>query len=159
MTEGFWEFSSRVYRLDGVSDACLALQDRWGVDINVLLFCCWAGMNVGSVSDSTMSEILGHSTRWAENVVRPLRAVRRWMKSENGESELRDEVKRVELAAERVQQEALEAMVGTATVADTGRPSIERNLTMWLEMAGVTLDQTGRRDLDLVVQASCGVPR
>ena len=39
----FWDFSLAVYHRPGVAQACLALQDRRGLDVNLLLFCCWAG--------------------------------------------------------------------------------------------------------------------
>ena len=39
----FWRFSLATYRKPGVADACLALQDGCGVDVNVLLFVTWLG--------------------------------------------------------------------------------------------------------------------
>jgi uncharacterized protein (TIGR02444 family) len=155
MAEGrLWEFSNRVYRLEGVPDACLTLQDRHGVDVNMMLFCCWTGATIGVVSDATMSEALGYSSLWAENVVRPLRRVRRWLKSDHGESELRDEVKRVELDAERVQQDALEAITLGMAELGPGPDAVQQNLARWLDRAGITLDESGRRDLEVVVRAS-----
>lgn len=157
--ERFWDFSGRVYGLEGVSDACLALQDGHGADVNLMLFCCWAGANRGVVSRAKMSEALDYSSRWADRVVRPLRNVRRWMKTEHGESELRDDIKRVELAAERVQQEALEKMLeGTTVCGDDvgpGADAVRENLLRWLEATEIDLDDTGRQSLELIVQASC----
>src|SRR6202167_584330 len=37
----FWRFSLNFYRQAGVSDACIALQDGCGVDVNLLLFLFW----------------------------------------------------------------------------------------------------------------------
>ena len=34
----FWQFSLDFYARPGVADACLELQDRAGVDVNVLFF-------------------------------------------------------------------------------------------------------------------------
>src|ERR1700680_2972326 len=39
----FWRFSLRFYRQPGVADACIALQDARGVDVNILLFFLWLG--------------------------------------------------------------------------------------------------------------------
>ena len=39
----FWDFSLEIYAKPGVAQACLALQDECGADVNLLLFCCWAG--------------------------------------------------------------------------------------------------------------------
>src|SRR5262249_60281859 len=37
----FWRFSLRFYRQPDVADACIALQDGCGVDVNILLFFLW----------------------------------------------------------------------------------------------------------------------
>ena len=39
----FWDFSLAVYGRPGVAPACLALQQRHGADVNLLLFCAWFG--------------------------------------------------------------------------------------------------------------------
>ncbi|HEX6103216.1 MAG TPA: TIGR02444 family protein, partial [Alphaproteobacteria bacterium] len=39
----FWSFSVALYGRPGVAPACLALQDRFGCDVNLLLFAIWAG--------------------------------------------------------------------------------------------------------------------
>ena len=39
----FWAFSLEFYARPGVAEACLALQDRHGLDVNILLLCCWLG--------------------------------------------------------------------------------------------------------------------
>src|SRR5258708_13954699 len=40
----FWRFSLRFYRRPGVADACIALQDGCGVDVNILLFLLWLAL-------------------------------------------------------------------------------------------------------------------
>ena len=37
----FWQFSLRFYRMPQVADACIELQERAGVDVNLLLFLLW----------------------------------------------------------------------------------------------------------------------
>ena len=37
----FWRFSLRFYRRREVADACIALQEEAGVDVNLLLFLLW----------------------------------------------------------------------------------------------------------------------
>ena len=150
----FWRFSTRVYRLDRVADSCLALQDRFGVDVNMMLFCCWAGKAIGTLPDSSVRAAVAFSTEWSENVVRPLRGVRRWMKSEMGESPLRDAIKRDELHAERVQQETLEAQVAGLPRNGPGPEAVRANLDAWLDAAGIGLDDAGMADLDTVIAAS-----
>ena len=38
---GFWDFSLTLYGRQGVASACLALQDRFGADVNLLLLGFW----------------------------------------------------------------------------------------------------------------------
>ena len=154
--EDFWRFSIRVYRLDRVADSCLALQDRFGVDVNMMLFCCWAGMTIGRLPESTLRAAVAFSTGWSANVVRPLRGVRRWMKSEMGESPLRDAIKRDELQAERIQQETLETRVADLPRNAPGPTAVRANLDAWLDAVGIGLDDAGVSDLDTVIAASTG---
>ena len=37
----FWRFSLQFYHLPKVADACIALQEEAGVDVNLLLFLLW----------------------------------------------------------------------------------------------------------------------
>ena len=41
----FWNFSLRLYARAGVPDACLALQARHGIDVNLLFCCLWLGLD------------------------------------------------------------------------------------------------------------------
>ena len=131
MVERFWDFSVRTYGVSGVSQACLALQDERGVDVNMLLYCIWIGATRGVFNEQLYRAAMDYSHDWAAHVVRPLRAARTWMKSEGCRREgapaescmsVRKRIKAVELEAEKLQQDALEsfAMVDTWGL---GRPS------------------------------------
>ena len=37
----FWRFSLEVYQDEEVQRLCLSLQDDYGLDVNVVLFCLW----------------------------------------------------------------------------------------------------------------------
>ena len=118
-TSGFWDFSVRAYNQPGVADACLVLQDQHGLDVNLLLYCCWIGASRGAIPESDLTAALEFSAIWSANVVRPLRQVRSWMKTTGCQSqriprtdcmELRTDVKATELAAEHLQQLGLESL-------------------------------------------------
>ncbi|PWC39718.1 TIGR02444 family protein [Azospirillum sp. TSO35-2] len=107
----FWDFSLAVYGRPGVPAACLALQDRRGVDVNTLLFAAWAGIACAArLSDAELARIDGAVAGWREEVVRPLRALRRRAKAED--DTLYRRMKAAELEAERVQQDRLFAAAG-----------------------------------------------
>ncbi|QCG96555.1 TIGR02444 family protein [Azospirillum sp. TSA2s] len=107
----FWDFSLAVYGRPGVPACCLALQDRRGVDVNVLLFAAWAGLECGvRLSAGDLARIDGAVSGWREEMVRPLRALRRRAKAED--DTLYRRMKAAELEAERVQQDRLFAAGG-----------------------------------------------
>ena len=108
-----WDFSLAVYARPGVPAACLDLQDRRGLDVNVLLFAAWAGAACGvRLSAEELARVDSAIADWRTEVVRPLRAVRRRVKGEV--AALYAHLKATELEAERIQQDRLFAASGLA---------------------------------------------
>jgi uncharacterized protein (TIGR02444 family) len=115
----FWRFSLRFYRQPGVADACIALQDGCGVDVNILLFLLWLATARRRVPLPAAQELCAKGAAWRDDVVVPLRTLRRRLKDgstlvERGAAELfRTRIKAIELEAERLQQEAMFALAAT----------------------------------------------
>jgi uncharacterized protein (TIGR02444 family) len=109
----FWRFSLRFYRQPEVADACIALQEQAGVDVNLLLFLLWQATLARTFSATEVSELERRIAPWREATVVPLRTMRRALKAPPalvapGAAELfRSKIKAVELEAERLQQEAM----------------------------------------------------
>jgi len=109
----FWRFSLRFYRQPRVADACIALQEEAGVDVNLLLFLLWQATLKRALSPLEVGELEGRIGAWRDATVIPLRSVRRALKSppalvEPAAAEaFRTRIKAVELEAERLQQEAM----------------------------------------------------
>lgn len=100
----FWQFSNALYRQDGVAEALLRVQDEAGADVNLLLFAAWLhgrGQCLTPADLALLDEALGE---WREQVVRPLRQVRRSLKVLAPEHPLRAAVQALELQAEQQQQ-------------------------------------------------------
>ena len=159
-----WNFSVRTYGKPGVADACLALQDRHGLDVNVLLFCCWFGCTRGVVDEPLWDSVLAFSERWADKVVRPLRAARTWMKhtgctqpdiSNDECMTLREEIKRIELKAEQLQENTLQSLVEDSPLKILDSTSqitcIMLNLKNYLRRFRVELDSESRTGLACIV--------
>lgn len=73
----FWDYSCRVYGADGVSAALIALQDRLGIDVNVLLLGLWAGHSgLGVFDDEELDRVLDVSANWNRDIVRAVRSLR-----------------------------------------------------------------------------------
>jgi uncharacterized protein (TIGR02444 family) len=109
----FWRFSLGFYRQPGVADACIRLQDEAGVDVNLFFYLLWHAALERRLSRAEVATIEQRIAPWREQVVAPLRAIRRAIKVpppviEAGTAEAyRTRIKGMELEAERLQQEAL----------------------------------------------------
>lgn len=106
----FWKFSLALYSMPGVADSCLILQERYELDVNVLLFCAWLGSSRRVLlSSSEIERIESEVSHWHNRVVRPLRSVRQYLKpiARDDVKQLRDLVKSHELESERIEQDLL----------------------------------------------------
>ena len=104
----FWRFSLRVYRAPGVPDECIAVQERYGVDVNLMLFCAWVGAECRrAMTQDELASCRAAVGEWHERTVKPLRAARQTMKGLAGVEPLRTQVKGLELEAERIEQTML----------------------------------------------------
>src|SRR5258708_2559582 len=73
----FRRFALDVYEIEGVRAASLLLQERCGVDVNVLLLAAFIGAARGSSFDGHDCEtVLIRTRQWQSEVIGPLRAVR-----------------------------------------------------------------------------------
>lgn len=78
----FWRFSLRVYRAPGVEQACLALQDRCGADVNLMLLCGWLGQGGKTLTRRHLRQAMGLVAPWQGAVIAPLRGARRAIKQQ-----------------------------------------------------------------------------
>jgi uncharacterized protein (TIGR02444 family) len=133
----FWRFSLGFYRQPGVADACIALQEGSGVDVNLLLFLLWHAAQQRALSQADVAALDAKIAPWREATVIPLRAVRRALKAPpalvaSGAAEAyRTRIKAVELEAERLQQEAMYELArplllgsAAASAADAARANV-----------------------------------
>ncbi|WP_417828286.1 TIGR02444 family protein [Thalassospira sp.] len=102
-----WAFTVAMYGRDGVAKQCLELQDRCGLDVNMLLFMFFLGQK--GMAPHSINALETAVRDWRENVIKPLRRVRRHLKGEPRETaqDLRQKVKADELQAERIEQHLL----------------------------------------------------
>ena len=107
-----WDWVLEAYGRAGVPEACLALQDRHGQNTSFLLWAVYA-----EAKDAALLARAAEATRaWDRTALVPLREVRRALKAplppvaDRAREALREEVKGLELAAERVLLETLESL-------------------------------------------------
>jgi len=112
--QDFWDYSLTVYGREGVASACLALQDRHDLDVNLLLFCGWAGAQGVSLEAAELAALNDLLRPWRESAVEPLRDVRRWLKGQSlapaaSADALRERILAEEIRAEEIAQRVMAA--------------------------------------------------
>jgi len=108
--EALWRFSVAFYARPGVSEALIALQDRAGCDVNLMLFALWLGVSgCGRLTKKELTAAARIARPIRVDIVEPLRALRRRLKpySDEDVQRLRHGIKSLELAAEKVAQDRL----------------------------------------------------
>lgn len=113
--QDLWNFALELYARPGVEQACLTLQDA-GSDVCLLLTGAWLQKRGVRCLDERLAELRELAGPWQRDVVAPLRQTRRQWRSaalEDAElAALREQIKRLELQAERVLLERLQALAG-----------------------------------------------
>src|SRR5262249_21580143 len=149
MSSPFWDFSVAVYGADGVEGECLALQDQFGVDVNLLLFCAFIGAVRGiALTADDIASARQEAGEWHKDIVGPLRAARRRLKTielhdpdaAKAAAKLRTHVKASELESERIEQALLERWAGARFAGrprDKVRDTVSGNLQALLSAYGI----------------------
>ncbi|HZH27975.1 MAG TPA: TIGR02444 family protein [Azospirillaceae bacterium] len=144
-----WTFALAVYARPGVEAACLHLQDRRGLDVCVVLFALWAGSVCGArLTPAEMGRLAADARRWQDEVVGPLRTVRRRLKAgpppapSPATERLRTGLKALEVDAERLVLDRLAGLSGLAPDGGGGAgrvrtaDAVRANLTLLLPDSG-----------------------
>jgi uncharacterized protein (TIGR02444 family) len=134
--EAFWDYSLRIYRLADVADALLALQDDHGANVNIVLFALYAGVVCGTrLGRADFDRLNQAADPWDRLAVAPLRNLRRVLKlltAADGVAAFREQVKELELAAERIAQSRLVAAVPLASAPCRDAAAASANLRLYL---------------------------
>jgi uncharacterized protein (TIGR02444 family) len=124
MTETLWDWALKAYAAPGVANACLHLQDAAGQNVPLLLWAAWIAETGRRPDDDDIEAACDTARAWDESAVSPLRAIRRTLKGpipdmdDVAREAVREQIKAVELLAER---KLLEALAGLAP-APSGAP-------------------------------------
>ena len=112
-----WDWSVRAYARPGVQDICLSLQDDDGQSVCLLLWAAWRG----PVDAETLEAAVDTARSWHRTAIDPVRGVRHTLKKPVPDMDdarrlsLREDIKRVELSAERGLLEELDSIAGPPT--------------------------------------------
>jgi uncharacterized protein (TIGR02444 family) len=131
--EALWRFSLALYARPGVAGALLALQDRAGIDVDLVLFALWFGATRGRRLDA--AALGAAETAMApRGLVQTLRGLRRELKTigDRDAEALRRRVLALELSAERRVQHRLLAAFADRSARRPQLAAAEANLGLIL---------------------------
>lgn len=138
--------------------SCLTLQDQFGLDVNMLLFCLWAGRRFGRLTRRELDAASRAVAAWRGNAIEPLRGLRRRLKSDAMRDPaiavLRRRVLAVELAAERIALARLAATVVEKSRRQASADAAAANLAAYLAQAGVSLTGSARHSVEVLRSAA-----
>jgi uncharacterized protein (TIGR02444 family) len=166
-----WRFAVALYGQAGVPEACLGLQNRFELDVNLLLFAAWLGVEHRlALWEAEAALARQRTAAWHAEIVRPLRRIRQHMKSgpvpaPSSETEsLRDKLKAVEIESERIELALLQTIAGE--VMREGMPGIEggpllrRNIRMIVaQFAPDGIDPEAERHIGTIARAALVLSR
>jgi len=106
-----WEFALAIYEMEGVKQACLSIQARYGLSISLLLGAIWTGgQGYGRVGATELETTIRRAMEFHRDIIEPLRALRRRLRQdppagiERETHRLRKNILEQELEAERIEQ-------------------------------------------------------
>ena len=159
----FWRFSLRVYRAPGVQQACLALQDDCGADVNIVLLCGFAGHEGRSLDKRRLRQAIARVGAWQSGVIAPVRTARRAIKRDppsdvEAAQALRKQILALELELEYIEQSMLTDLAAQwpqPARRGTPRDTVEANLRRYLELLGPTARPAAAAHLKAIIGACC----
>lgn len=133
--DAFWRFSLAFYGLPDVSRALIVLQDREGLDVNLILFAIWVGVSGrGRLDRDALMAADRAVCEVRTEIVQPLRTLRRKL-AEHPDAdvqELRQSLKALELASERIVQTRLARLAGPVCTTAADVTAAHANLAVYL---------------------------
>jgi len=74
--KSFWSFFVNLYNAESIESACACLQSKYGININILFFCCWAAeQHYAPLSIDYLKSLQTKVTTWHNNILNPLKAL------------------------------------------------------------------------------------
>ncbi len=148
-----WNWSLDVYKLANTQQACLHLQNTWGLDVNTLLWLCWLAAHNHIPTSRSIDAAESISKYWQSILISSVRKARNRIDVTKlpVESTIRTQLLALELYGEKRQQHALEQL-GSKKNQETRECKYticQNNLDMLLASKGITMFVCARASDDL----------
>jgi uncharacterized protein (TIGR02444 family) len=110
----FWDFSIDFYSVKEVEKNCLNLQDKFELNVNLVLFCYWLAIKKKNIANEHQWQQLFSATLPWEEIIRPLRLSRKMINHSSiawpadFKVETKKSVSAIEINTEHMQQLSIE---------------------------------------------------
>jgi uncharacterized protein (TIGR02444 family) len=138
----FWEFSEARYQLEPVKEACLRLQNEFGLSVNMLLFCLWlAESQRQALSVEFVTQESSEFNRFDREALQPFRAKRMEAKDDENGDWLYQSLLNMELSLEEQAQALLiKAMLSSRSLERVVNNAEVQSLRVYLATKGLAME-------------------
>ena len=96
-----WRFSKNIYRKGEVSETLLHLQDKFSIDVNMILFVSWLASINRSITTSDIQDAQKLVSLWRTKMIVPIRNIRRSVRNFPDTDYLYANIKKLEIDTEK----------------------------------------------------------
>jgi uncharacterized protein (TIGR02444 family) len=144
-SQSLWDFALALYAQPRIAETCVHLQDSVKVNVCLLIGLRWMDDCGKYLSDGELAALQAHIQAWTQQVVEPLRSLRRLLKQpiagypqDEAQEQIRTAIKQAELLAEK--KLLLEIEVWSQQLTQTQDSPITSNLEGYLSALAVGHD-------------------
>lgn len=156
----FWPYTLALYGKPGLPPALIGLQDRLGLDVNLLIYCCWAAARGVRLEAEDIAAADRAVAAWRHQVIEPLRALRQRAKAgidgiaASASEPYRKKMIELEVAGEQIAQETMAQHLPQRVAVDKPRPTAAAHLALYLAERCRTAAPADRAALALLLDAA-----
>jgi uncharacterized protein (TIGR02444 family) len=138
-----WDFALAFYAQPNIAETCVHLQDGYKVNVCLLIGLRWMDDCGKYLSDGELAALQAHIHVWTQQIVEPLRSLRRLLKEpvagypqDETQAQIRTAIKQAELLAEK--KLLLEIETWSMQIKAAQDSGINSNLEVYLSALGVS---------------------
>ena len=149
----FWQYACSTYKIPGVEEFLLALQDDHGLNVNLVLLMCWLAEQNRHITEQQLVKFIDAITITEQQIMQPLRSARYAMKSDTLIPEtLYRQYSKLELQIEQVIINRLHQESLTVRTYIENSDSLTHNTKVYFDNTGIKDSNELSQQLQRLIQ-------